>query len=109
MKINKAKANYAVNVIIGIGFLLSAVSGIVFLFAGSGGYQGGRNPHYMTQILLLSRDVWKDVHTWSSLVMIAGVAVHFVLHWKWLVRMTRNLFKSKTVAKTDAAACEVQA
>jgi len=109
MKINTAKANYVVDVIIGIGFLLSAVSGIVFLFAGSGGYQGGRNPHYMTQMLFLSRDAWKDVHTWSSLVMIAGVALHFALHWKWLVCMTRRLFKIKPDVKTDAADCKVAA
>ncbi len=109
MKISKAKLNYFVDLIIGVGFLPAAVTGIVFLFVGSGGYQGGRNPRYMTQILSLSREVWKDVHTWSSLVMVGGVALHFVLHWNWLVCMTRRSFKRKAAAKTDAAACEARA
>jgi len=84
MKKNKTKTNYIVDMIIGIGFLLSAVSGIVLLLAGSGGYQGGRNPRYMSEVLFPSRSDWKDIHNWSSILMAAGVALHFVLHWNWL-------------------------
>ena len=53
---NKARINYFVDIAIGIGFLLAAISGIVLLAAGSsGGYQGGRNPRYTENILLLGR------------------------------------------------------
>ena len=48
----------------------------------SGGYQGGRNPHFATALLGISRGTWSDLHTWASLVMLAGVVVHLVLHWK---------------------------
>lgn len=42
---NKGKINYWIDIVIGIAFILSAVSGLVLLFAGNGGgYQGGRNP-----------------------------------------------------------------
>jgi hypothetical protein len=114
MKKNKTKINYIVDMIIGIGFLLSAVSGIVLLLAGSGGYQGGRNPRYMSEILFLSRSVWKDIHNWSSIIMAAGVALHFVLHWNWLVCMTRSLFrnvfreKSRCLIEGNRTACETQ-
>lgn len=93
MKKNRAKIHYFVNIIIGVGFLLAAFSGIVFLFGGTGGYQGGRNPSFMTEMLFISRTVWKDLHKWSGIVMTVGVALHFILHWNWLVRMTKNLFK----------------
>jgi hypothetical protein len=43
------------NLIIAVGFLLTAVSGLVLFFACSGGYQGGRNPRYAREILLWSR------------------------------------------------------
>jgi hypothetical protein len=109
MKKNRAKINYGVDLIIGIGFLLSAVSGIVLLFAGSGGYQGGRNTHFTTEMLLLSRTAWKDLHTWSSLVMIVGVALHLVLHWNWIVLMTRNLFKRKAAVSTNTEVCQIEA
>jgi len=35
--------------------------------------------------------VWDTLHTWSSIAMIAGVGAHLVLHWNWMVRMTKNL------------------
>jgi hypothetical protein len=89
----KARINYWVDILIGLAFAVAAVSGLVLLLAGSGGYQGGRNPRYAREVLLLGRWVWKDLHDWSGIVMTAGVALHFVLHWSWLTCMTRNLFR----------------
>jgi cytochrome b subunit of formate dehydrogenase len=89
--LSKTKLNYLLDAVIALAFILSALSGIVFLFAGSGGYQGGRNPGFQTEMLGISRSVWSDLHTWVSLVMIAGVAVHLLLHWDWIVCMTRRM------------------
>lgn len=98
-RISKCKINYWIDIVIAIGFLLSAVSGIVLFFAGSsGGYQGGRNPRYLQNILFMARTGWKTLHNWSSLVMIAGVALHLVLHTRWMINMTRLLLR-----KSDAA------
>ena len=49
----KAKLNYAVDVVIGLAFILSALSGLVLFFAPSG-YQGGRNLYYLQSVLFLS-------------------------------------------------------
>jgi hypothetical protein len=72
--------------------LVAALSGIYFLFMPAGGYQGGRNPYYDLQILF-SRQTWDDFHTWGGVAMIAAVVVHLVLHWKWVVSMTRRMFQ----------------
>ncbi len=94
----KARLNYWLDGVIAMAFMLSALSGMVFMVAGSGGYQGGHNATFQTAILGLSRWVWSDVHTWSSLIMIAGVLLHLVLHWEWILCMTRKAFaKSKPV------------
>ena len=113
MKKNMAKINYVVDLVIGIGFLLAAVSGIVLLFAGSGGagadsFQGGRNPRYLSETLLLSRHTWNDLHTWSSIIMIAGVLGHLILHWNWIVCMTRNLFAKKKINTGRIEACATE-
>ena len=106
MKISRAKICYFVNVAIGIGFIISLVSGLVLLFAGpSGGYQVGRNPRYLNSIAGLSRDVWKDMHNWSSIIMAAGVLGHLILHWKWIVLMTRVLFKKQASRKNKTEVC----
>ena len=91
-KPNKARINYYVDILIGISFIVVALSGVILLFAGSGGYQGGRNPHAQ-EVLGVSRLLWKDLHDWSGIAMMGGVLLHLVLHWKWIVCMTRNIFK----------------
>ena len=89
----KAALNYWVDVVAGVAFAAAAISGIVLLSAGSGGYQGGRNRHYAASVLSLSRAFWKDLHDWSGVLAMIGVLGHFVLHWKWMTCMTRNLFR----------------
>jgi hypothetical protein len=81
--VNRAKLNYWLDAAIGVAFLLSAISGLVFLLpvglsSGSG-------------ILGLSYQAWDNLHTWSSLAMITGVLVHLVLHWRWIISMTRRM------------------
>jgi hypothetical protein len=86
--------NYIVDVAIGVGLLISAVSGIVLYFAPSG-FQGGRNAFYMREVLFLTTHQWSTLHTWSSFLMVAGALGHLILHWNWMVCMTRKLFGRK--------------
>ena len=79
---NRAKMNYWVDIGIGVAGLISAVSGLVFLYPG--------DP--TMGILGISYQTWNAVHTWSSLGAIAGVGAHMVLHWKWMVAMTKQIF-----------------
>jgi hypothetical protein len=83
--VNKAKANYWIDVGIGIAGLLSALSGLVFLLPGEP----------TTGILGISYQAWNRLHTWSSLAAIAGVVAHMALHWKWMVSMTRQMLSPK--------------
>ena len=81
--------NYIIYILIGLGFLTSAVTGIYLFFTTSGGYKGGSNPQYFIHAL------WMDVHAWSSIIMSVGVTAHLVLHWNWMVCMTCKLFSQK--------------
>lgn len=89
-----AKINVAVDALIALGFLVTAVSGLYFLFAPvSGGYQGGRNPLWDAG-WLFSRTTWDLLHTWSAVIMIMAAMLHFVIHWRWIVNVTRRFFLS---------------
>ena len=79
---NKTKINYWVDLVIALAFVLSAVSGIVFLFP----------PSASSTVLGIGFRVWDQIHIWGSLLMIAGVLAHLVLHWKWIVAMTKSTF-----------------
>ncbi|MGC9394668.1 MAG: DUF4405 domain-containing protein [Anaerolineae bacterium] len=105
---NKVTLNYWVDVLIAVAFIFSAITGLAFLVMGSGGYQGGRNPQFMTAFLGLDREQWSDLHTLGSLVMIGGVFMHLVLHWNWIVCVTRRMI-ARPVRPAREAACEVTA
>lgn len=79
--VNRALANYWVDVAIGIAGVVSALSGLVFLLPGdaTAGFMG------------VSYQAWSSVHTWSSLAVLAGVSAHLALHGKWMVSMTRRI------------------
>ena len=83
----KAMLNYWVDAATGIAFLLCAVTGIVFLFPGAVHTAVGAMP----SILLLPATWWHAVHDWSGVAMVAGTALHLVLHAKWIAVMTRRV------------------
>lgn len=33
------------------------------------------------------------IHDWSGLLMGVLVIIHIITHWKWIVRMTKTIFK----------------
>ncbi len=85
----KVRINYVVDAIIGLAFVVSALSGVI-LYLVPGGYQGGRNPYYNRTVLFLGHHTWSDLHTWVSFLMVAGVLLHLVLHWNWILSMTKK-------------------
>jgi hypothetical protein len=88
-----AKFNVAINVIIGLGFLLCALSGLYFLFVPSGGLHGGSTAAWDPN-LLWSRTTWDLIHTWSGVTLIAAAVVHFAIHWRWVKNVTAKFFLS---------------
>jgi len=86
----QTRKNWLIDAAVFLGGVVAALSGIYFLYLPSGGYQGGRNPLYGVQILF-ERHTWEDLHTWGGLLMIAAVAIHFAIHWRWVKMMARRL------------------
>ncbi len=104
---HKTRLNYWLDMVIALAFGLSALSGIAFLFMGTGGYHGGRNPAHLQTWLGLARGTWSDLHTLFGLVLIAGVLFHLVLHWKWVVCVTKEMFKPRPQESRPVEACPV--
>ncbi|MCG2786277.1 MAG: DUF4405 domain-containing protein [Anaerolineae bacterium] len=78
--------NLLVNLAIGISALLAAISGMYFFFAAPG---SAKDP----TIFIFTRLTWDLIHTWSGVVMIAAGILHFAIHWRWVVNVTRKIFK----------------
>ena len=39
------------------------------------------------------RVLWLEIHKWGGLTLLAAVLFHIILHWKWLVHMTRRYIR----------------
>ena len=85
--------NVGIDLAVAASFLLCAVSGVYFLFAPSGGFQGGANPGWDPGFLF-SRTTWNLVHTWSGVALIIAAVIHFAIHWRWVKNVTLRLFLS---------------
>ena len=103
----KVHINYLLDAVIGLAFLISTMTGLAFLVMGSGGYQGGRNAAFATAFLGIAREQWSDLHLVTSLVMITGVGLHLVLHWKWITCVTGQIFDLLPLRRNEE--CEIQA
>jgi hypothetical protein len=80
----RGRWNLILNSVVALSFILSAVSGVYFLFV-----PGGRwavDPGF-----LFARSTWDLVHTWSSVIFITAALLHFVIHWKWVTKVTRKM------------------
>ena len=91
----KATRNYILALIMALLALFQAVSGFVLWLALPGGYMGGRGAADGGGTFLWSRATWIDLHSWTAVALVVIVVVHVILHWGWIIRMTRSYFIQK--------------
>jgi hypothetical protein len=84
-----AWVNLAINTVLGLGFLLTAVSGIYFLFTPAGNH----GQEAFSTLFLFSRITWDLIHTWASVGMMVAAGLHFVIHWRWIKNVTVRFFQ----------------
>ena len=79
------KINVLINATIALTGLLTAISGVYFLFDVS-------NTHAVTPLFLFTRTTWDLIHTWAGVFMIISGVLHFAIHWKWVTKVTARYF-----------------
>lgn len=92
----KATRNYIVDLVMFVLALLEVISGFVLwlVLPRGGGYMGGRG--LITEATFLwSRDTWLGLHNWIAVALLVIVILHLVLHWRWIVYMTRMFWTQK--------------
>jgi len=79
--------NVAIDATVAISFLLTAISGLYFLFAPGSGWSA--DPGF-----IFTRTTWDLIHTWAGVVTIIAAIIHFAIHWRWVTKVTRSVFRS---------------
>lgn len=80
------RLNLALNLTLGLLFLVAAGSGIVLLFLPHGRGTG--------TVLFWTRNSWDILHTWSGTLMFIAAILHIGIHWKWITKVTRNMVRA---------------
>jgi len=83
---NEAKLNYWVDVGLALSFFICFITGLI---------------KWPGLIKIIGTSTYKILHVknislfhdWSGLIMGLLVLIHLVLHWKWIVGMTKKIFK----------------
>ena len=83
---NRTKLNYWIDIGLAISFLICFITGLIkwpglIKIIGVSAYK----VLHVKNISIL--------HDWSGLIMSILVLVHLALHWKWLVCVTKSMFK----------------
>ena len=71
-----ARFNILLDIVAAASFLVVAVSGVILMF-----YPSGRNVQSIYNFIF-TKEVWDVLHTWSGVVMLISVILHFYIHWK---------------------------
>lgn len=81
---SRGRWNLILNTVVAASFILTAVSGVYFLFAPGG--HGAVDPMF-----LFTRTTWDLLHTWAGVTLIAAAVIHFAIHWRWVTKVTRKM------------------
>jgi hypothetical protein len=68
-----------------------AGTGFFMYFFIPSGVQRGRYLVYMG----LTKATWVWIHSRAGILMSVLVIIHLILHWKWIVSTTRNIFRKE--------------
>ncbi|MCD6576729.1 MAG: DUF4405 domain-containing protein [Anaerolineaceae bacterium] len=81
----KSRFNTILDAVAGLSFVVVAISGAALMFL-----PGGKSVEVVSGFLL-SRETWDVIHTWSGVVMLIFVLIHFYIHWKWITKVTKRV------------------
>jgi hypothetical protein len=89
--------NYTLFIIMFLLALFQAVSGFLMwlVIPHGAGYRGGRGLELVDNTFIWSRDTWIDLHDWTAVALLVMLIIHLILHWKWIVYMTKKAFSFK--------------
>jgi len=73
--------------LIALFFIACLISGLILYVV-----PGGRDTKYI-EILAITRETWKTIHTVTGIGMLVGVTLHLVVHQGWIRKVSKKVFR----------------
>lgn len=89
VEMDKSKINYLVDIFLGISFFVVAITGIIIFIFLPGGIRQGRYQEFLG----IMKSTWSLIHNYAGLLMIMLAVTHLILHWNWIISMTKKWLK----------------
>ena len=87
---SKAKYLFTLAILALVTLLVQAASGAILWFVLP---RGGGNRGSIESTFIWERHTWMDIHEWAGVAFLVLIVIHIYLHWKWMYRQTKSLFK----------------
>ena len=83
---SRGRWNLILNAIVAVSFVLTAISGVYFLFVPGGRWAAD-------PMILFNRNTWDLIHTWAAVLLISTAVIHIIIHWRWVTNVTGKMIK----------------
>ena len=90
----RASVLYWIAVAALLTLLVEAVSGFILWIAlprGDGFHFRGSGSRAAHDSFGFTRETWLDIHDWAGIALIVILLVHLLLHWRWVVNVTKGV------------------
>jgi hypothetical protein len=95
---SRTALNAAIDAVAYAGFVFLGTTGLMLRYQlppGSGRMHGmgsgaGAAGREITTVWGFTRHEWGSIHYWAALGLLAILAVHLILHWKWIICVLRG-------------------
>jgi hypothetical protein len=80
----KSNLNYAIDVLAFFAIILVGITGVL------------KFQNFSKILGIHPLPLWiHGIHDWAGIVLVFLMLLHIILHWKWLIAMTKNKLKRK--------------
>ncbi len=94
---NRSTTNFIVDAVAFAAMMLLGATGALIRYVlppGSG---------HFSRLWRMDRHEWGHIHFWIAVVLLCAVALHFVLHWQWIISMIRGRAGSRSAMRMSLA------
>jgi len=89
---DKPKINYYIDLLAGISLFITAFTGMAMkIFLPSGVNRGAYQ-----ELWGFVKSDWQEVHDWFGILFVVFVLVHLIVHYDWIICMTKSFFEKNT-------------